>query len=40
MNSGNTKISCPYRLLLPLSEKVNLKRTDKYVAVSNLSKKQ
>ena len=32
MNSGNSKISDLHRLLLNLSEKVNLKRSDKYVA--------
>ena len=37
MNSKNSKISDPHRLLLDLSEKINLKRSDKYVALSNLS---
>ena len=37
MNSKNSKTSDPYRLLLNLSEKRNLKRSDKYVALSNLS---
>ena len=32
MNSGNSKTSDLHRLLLNLSEKVNLKRSDKYVA--------
>ena len=32
MNSGNSKTSHLHRLLLNLSEKVNLKRSDKYVA--------
>ena len=37
MNSENIKTSDPHRLLLNLSEKKNLKRSDKYVALSNLS---
>ena len=37
MNSENSKTSDDHRLLLNLSEKINLKRTDKYVALSNLS---
>ena len=37
MNSQNIKTSDPQRLLLNLSDKINLKRTDKYVALSNLS---
>ena len=37
MNSGNSKTSDPNRLLLNLSDKVNLKRSCKYVALSNLS---
>ena len=37
MNSENRKISDPHRLLLNLSDKRNLKRSDKYVALSNLS---
>ena len=36
MNSGNSKTSDPHRLLLNLSDKINLKRSDKYVALSNL----
>ena len=36
-NSGNSKTSDPHRLLLNLSDKLNLKRKDKYVALSNLS---
>ena len=31
MNSGNSKTSGPHRLLLILSDKVNLQRRDKYV---------
>ena len=37
MNSENSKTSDPHRLLLNLSDKINLKRRDKYVALSNLS---
>ena len=37
MNSANSKTSDPHRLLLNLSDKINLKRSDKYVALSNLS---
>ena len=37
MNSENSKTSDPHRLLLSLSDKTNLKRSDKYVALSNLS---
>ena len=37
MNSENSKISDPHRLLLNLSNKKKLKRSDKYVALSNLS---
>ena len=37
MNSANIKTSGPHRLLLNLSDKINLKRSDKYVALSNLS---
>ena len=37
MNSRNSKTSDPYRLLLNLSENINLKRSDKYVALSHLS---
>ena len=36
-NSEKSKTSYPYRLLLNLSDKINLKRSDKYVALSNLS---
>ena len=34
-NSENNKTSDPHRLLLNLSGKTNLKRSDKYVALSN-----
>ena len=37
MNSENNKTFDPHRLLLNLTDKINLKRSDKYVAVSNLS---
>ena len=35
MNSGNSKTSDPQRLLPNLTDKINLKRSDKYVALSN-----
>ena len=37
MNSENNKTSDSHKLLLNLSDKINLKRSDKYVALSNLS---
>ena len=37
MNSENSKTSYRHRLLLNLPDKINLKRSDKYVALSNLS---
>ena len=37
MNSENIATSDPHRLLLILSDKINLKRKDKYVALSNVS---
>ena len=37
INSATSKTSDPHRLLLNLSDKINLKRSDKYVALSNLS---
>ena len=37
MNSENSKTSDPHRLLPNLSDKIYLKRSDKYVALSNLS---
>ena len=37
MNSESSKTSDPHRLLLNLSNKINLKRRDKYVALSILS---
>ena len=35
MNSKNSKTSDPQRLLLNLSDKIDLERSDKYVALSN-----
>ena len=37
MNSENSKTCEPHRLLLTLSDKTNLKRSDKYIALSYLS---
>ena len=37
INSENSKITDPHRVLLNLTDKINLKRSDKYVALSNLS---
>ena len=37
MNSENSKTSDPHRLLLKLTDKTNLRRSDKYVALSNRS---
>ena len=37
MNSENSKTSDPHRPLLNLLDKINFKRSDKYVALSNLS---
>ena len=37
INSGNNETPDSDRLLLNLSDKINLKRSDKYVALSNLS---
>ena len=37
MNSKNSKTSDPHRLLLSLTDKIDLTRNDKYVALSNLS---
>ena len=37
MNSKNPHRLYPHRLLLNLSNKINLQRNDKYVALSNLS---
>ena len=37
MNSKNSKTSATHRLLLNLVDKIKLKRSNKYVALSNLS---
>ena len=37
MNSENSKISDPHRILLILTDKINLKRSDKHATLSNLS---
>ena len=37
MNSENSKKSEPHRLSFNLTDKINLKSSDKYVALSNLS---
>ena len=37
MNSGNSKTSDPHRLWLNLTDKINLKISNKYVALSNFS---
>ena len=37
MKSENSKTSDSYRLLINLSDKINLKTSDKYVALSNIS---
>ena len=37
MNSEDSKTSDPHRLLLNLSDKINLKRSDEYVAFSNVN---
>ena len=37
MNSRNSKTSDRHRLLLNLTNKIKSKRSDKYVALSNLS---
>ena len=37
MNSGKSKTSDPRRILLNLSDKVNFKKSETYVALSNLS---
>ena len=37
MNSKNTETSDPHRLLLNLTYQTDLKRSDQYVALSNLS---
>ena len=37
VNSENSKTSDPHRLLLNLPNKIDLRRKDKYIALSNLS---
>ena len=37
MNTQNSKTSDPHRLFLNLSDKINLKRSEKYVALSIFS---
>ena len=37
MNSENSKTSRLHRLLLNLTDKINFKRSDKYIALSNFS---
>ena len=37
MNSVNIKTSGSHRLLLNVSDKINLKRSEKYVALANLN---
>ena len=37
MNYKNSKTCDPHRLSLNLSEKINLKRSDKYVVISTLT---
>ena len=37
MNSENSKTSDPHRLLLNFTDKIALRRKDKYIALSNLS---
>ena len=37
MSSKNSETSDPHRILLNLSDKVNLKRNEKCVALANLS---
>ena len=37
MNSENSKTSDPHRLLLKLTDKIDLRRKDKYIALSNFS---
>ena len=37
MNSKNSGTSDPHRLLLNLTDKINLKGSNKYVALSNYS---
>ena len=36
MNSENSKTSDPHRVLLNLTDKIDLRRKDEYIALSNL----
>ena len=36
MNSGNSKTSYPHGLVLNISDKINLKKSDKCIVLSNL----
>ena len=38
MISNKKKTSDPYRLIFKIRDKINLKRSDEYVALSNLKK--
>ena len=37
MNSKNSKTSDPHRLLLNLTDKINWKRSDKYIDLSRIN---
>ena len=37
MSSGNNKTSDPHTLLLSITDKIDVRRKDKYIALSNLS---
>ena len=37
MNSRNTRTSDPHKLLLIITYKINLKKSDKHLALSNLN---
>ena len=37
LNSKNSKTSDPHKLLLNITEKIDLRRKDKYIIISNLS---
>ena len=37
MNPKNSKTSDPYKLLINLTDKIELRRKNKYIALSNLS---
>ena len=37
LNSKNSKTSDPHKLLLNLTKKIDLRRKDKYIIISNLS---